>query len=192
VELDLRNKGKNEFWACKECRHKFKCEEVADSWTQITIQLLCDVLVTPAHAAPHHGGRSASGGENGRHGGRAAGGGGDEAPPGDFGDSPDRTLGEPVPDPARPANFHICANSATCRTVAKKRGVDEKQLVLWNMAKFPGLTATVKLKKGTTLTLIAPASDEDSHKDAPLRHQQQKVDGYNAKGKHSPNAGKRQ
>jgi hypothetical protein len=75
--------------------------------------------------------------------------------------------------------------------VAKKRGVDEKQLVLWNMAKFPGLTATVKLKKGTTLTLIAPASDEDSHKDAPLRHQQPTAAGYNAQEKHTHSARKR-
>ncbi len=70
-----------------------------------------------------HGGLAASGGENARHGGRAAGGGGDEAPPGDFDDSPDCTLGEPVPDQAESANFHICANAATCKTVAKERGV---------------------------------------------------------------------
>jgi hypothetical protein len=63
-----------------------------------------------------------------------------------------------------------------------------KQLVLWNKAKFPGLTETAK---GTRLVLIAPASDEDSHKDAPSGHQQQTAAGYNAKGKHTPSARKR-
>ena len=40
LKLPLRNKGKNKFWVCKECRQRFKCDEVADSWTQIIIQLL--------------------------------------------------------------------------------------------------------------------------------------------------------
>jgi hypothetical protein len=29
--VDLRNKGKQEFWACKECRERFKCDEIADA-----------------------------------------------------------------------------------------------------------------------------------------------------------------
>jgi hypothetical protein len=75
--------------------------------------------------------------------------------------------------------------------VGKERGVDENQLVLWNEAKFPGLTKTAKLRKGTRLVLIAPASDEDSHKNAPSRRQQQTESGDNAKGKPTPGAGKR-
>jgi len=99
LKLPLRNKGKNEFWSCKECRQRFKCDEVANSWTQIIIQLLCDVSVTPPHASPQdtppptdvtgpatglrcrsRGGRGRGGPrqatpENARHGGRAAGGG---------------------------------------------------------------------------------------------------------------------
>jgi len=49
----------------------------------------------------------------------------------------------------------------------------------------------LRLHKGTRLALIAPANDEDSHKDAPSRLKQQTAAGYNAKGKHTPNAGKR-
>jgi hypothetical protein len=30
LKLPWRNKGKNEFWACKDCRQRFKCDEVAD------------------------------------------------------------------------------------------------------------------------------------------------------------------
>ncbi len=138
-----------------------------------------------------HGGRAAGGGENARHDGRAAVGGRVEALPGDFDDSPDCILGEQVQDPAVSPNFHICANDATCKTVGKERGVDENQLVLWNEAKFPGLTKTAKLRKGTRLVLIAPASDEDSHKNAPSRRQQQTESGDNAKGKPTPGAGKR-
>jgi hypothetical protein len=41
------------------------------------------------------------------------------------------------------------------------------------------------------LALIAPASDEDSHKNHPSRRQQQTVSGDNAKGKPTPGAGKR-
>ena len=93
--------------------------------------------------------------------------------------------------PAGSANFHICANNATCETVAKEHGVDLEQLVLWNEATFPGLTQTAKLRKGTRLALIAPASDEDSHKDATSRHQQQTAAGCNAKEKHTSSAQKR-
>jgi hypothetical protein len=76
--------------------------------------------------------------------------------------------------------------------VSKERGVDEKRLVLWNKAKFPGLAKTAKLRKGTRLALIAPASDEDSHKNAPAHHQQQTAAGYNAKGKNTPQLAKKE
>jgi len=81
--------------------------------------------------------------------GRAAGGGGVEAQHEDLHDWPDRTHGNQIPDPAESDNFHICANNAMCRTVAKQHGLNETQLVLWNEAKNPGLTAMAnKLRRG--------------------------------------------
>ena len=50
--VDLRNKGKHEFLACRECRQRFECDELASSWNQITLQLLCSITVTLAHTDP--------------------------------------------------------------------------------------------------------------------------------------------
>lgn len=53
-------------------------------------------------------------------------------------------------------------NNATYKTVAavaKEHDLDESKLVLWNKTKYPGLTVTSRLWKGTRLALAAYGSE---------------------------------
>jgi hypothetical protein len=70
--------------------------------------------------------------------------------------------------------------------------MNETQLVLWNEAKNPGLTATAKLRRGTRLALTATANDKDSHKDMPSDHRPQIAKRKRQEGKDDSKARKGQ